>query len=89
MIDLAGVDIELIQISVQDKEFIITEQLKKQLENLQETYELVKEVKAVCKKPGDYLFIGHNGLPVKTAGRNFSKFLKIILDYWLRLEYTV
>ena len=41
MIDLAGVDIELIQISVQDKEFIITEQLKKQLETIRDRYDYI------------------------------------------------
>ena len=41
MIDLAGVDIELIQISVQDKEFVITEQLKKQLEMVRDRYDFI------------------------------------------------
>ena len=41
MIDLAGVDIELIQISVQDKEFVITEQLKKQLEMVKDRYDFI------------------------------------------------
>ena len=41
MIDLAGVDIELIQISVQDKEFVITEQLKKQLEMVRDRYDYI------------------------------------------------
>ena len=41
MIDLAGVDIELIQISVQDKEFVITEQLKKQLEIIKDRYDYI------------------------------------------------
>ncbi len=41
MIDLAGVDIELIQISVQDKEFIITEQLKKQLDTIRDRYDYI------------------------------------------------
>ena len=41
MIDLAGVDIELIQISVQDKEFVITEQLKKQLDIIKDRYDYI------------------------------------------------
>ena len=41
LIDLAGVDIELIQISVQDKEFIITEQLKKQLATIKDRYDYI------------------------------------------------
>lgn len=41
LIDLAGVDIELIQISVQDKEFIITEQLKKQLDTIRDRYDYI------------------------------------------------
>ena len=41
MIDLACVDIELIQISVQDKEFIITEQLKKQLDTIRDRYDYI------------------------------------------------
>ena len=41
MIDLAGVDIELIQIGVKDKDFIITEQLKKQLDTIRDRYDFI------------------------------------------------
>ena len=41
MIYLAGVDIELIQISVQDKEFVITEQLKKKLDEVRDRYDYI------------------------------------------------
>ncbi len=41
LIDLAGVDIELIQISVQDKDFVITEQLKKQLVKIKDRYDYI------------------------------------------------
>ncbi len=41
MIDLAGVDIELIQISVSDKEFVITEQLKRQLDTIKDRYDFI------------------------------------------------
>ena len=41
MIDLAGVDIELMQISFQDKEFVMTEQLKKQLETVRNKYDFI------------------------------------------------
>ena len=41
MIDLAGVDIELIQISVNDKEFVITEQLKKQIDTIRDRYDFI------------------------------------------------
>ena len=41
LIDLAGVDIELIQISIQDKNFIITQQLKKQLERVKDRYDYI------------------------------------------------
>ena len=41
LIDLAGVDIELIQLSVQDKDFVITEQLKKQIETIKDRYDFI------------------------------------------------
>ncbi|MBQ4262830.1 MAG: ParA family protein [Bacilli bacterium] len=41
LIDLAGVDIELIQIGVQDKEFRVTEQLKKALQEVRNRYDFI------------------------------------------------
>ena len=41
LIDLASVDIELIQLSIQDKNFIITQQLKKQLERIKDRYDYI------------------------------------------------
>lgn len=41
LIDLAGVDIELIQIGVQDKEFRVTEQLKKALQKVRNRYDFI------------------------------------------------
>ncbi len=40
-IDLAGVDMELIQISLQDKDFVIAEQLKNQLETIKDRYDFI------------------------------------------------
>ena len=40
-IDLAGVDMELIQISLQDKSFVIAEQLKNQLETIKDRYDFI------------------------------------------------
>lgn len=41
VIDLAGAETELIQLGFQDKEFIITEQLKKQLETVRDRYDFI------------------------------------------------
>ena len=41
LINLAGADIELIQISIQDKDFVITEQLKKQLIKIKDRYDYI------------------------------------------------
>lgn len=41
VIDLAGAETELIQLGFQDKEFIITEQLKKQLETIRDRYDFI------------------------------------------------
>jgi len=41
VIDLAGAEIELMQISAQDRNFIMTEQLKKQIEKVKERYDYI------------------------------------------------
>ena len=41
VIDLAGAEIELMQISAQDRDFIMTEQLKRQLETIKDKYDYI------------------------------------------------
>ena len=41
VIDLAGAEIELMQISAQDKNFIMTEQLKKQIDTIRNRYDYI------------------------------------------------
>ena len=41
VIDLAGAEIELMQISAQDRDFIMTEQLKKQIEKIKDRYDYI------------------------------------------------
>lgn len=41
VIDLAGAEIELMQLSYQDREFVMTNQLKRQLETVKERYDFV------------------------------------------------
>ena len=41
VIDLAGAEIELMQISAQDRNFIMTEQLKKQIEKIKDRYDYI------------------------------------------------
>ena len=41
VIDLAGAEIELMQISAQDRDFIMTEQLKKQIETIKDRYDYI------------------------------------------------
>ncbi len=40
-IELAGIDMELIQISLQDNKFVISEQLKKQLDTIRDRYDYI------------------------------------------------
>ena len=41
VIDLAGSEMELVQISVQEKDFIMTEQLKKQIDTIKDRYDFI------------------------------------------------
>ena len=41
VIDLAGAELELMQISAQDRDFVMTEQLKKQVETIKDRYDYI------------------------------------------------